>query len=101
MAFQIFPGEILHFFPCYQEIACPLGELGKINHIVVCPFIVGVDRSLGTHKTDISFAGNHGGHRFICPKTADQIQSNAFLLKISFFNCHIHWSIKDGVSDFI
>ena len=98
---QVIPRKFRHFLPCDEEIACPLGELGKIHDIIIGPFIIGINGRFRPHETDIRFAGEDGGHHFVSSESTDKLQPDIFIFKIAFFDGHIHGRVKNGVGDFV
>ena len=100
LSFQILPGKVA-VIPCNHKVPCTLRQLCKVDHWVVGFAQIRVDRGFRSHKSDIRFTGQNGGHCFVCTKAGHQCQINAFLCEIAFFDRHIHRGIEDGMCYFI
>ena len=69
----------------YPLFSGSLGKLGKIDHIVLFPLLININRGFRTHKTNIGFPGKYSSHRFICSQSVDQLDVQPFFFKIAFF----------------
>ena len=98
---QIFPGEIRLRLPPDQEVSGPLGQLGKIDRIVLGALLIYVDAGLGSHESDLGIAGDEGGHDLVGSASVYQGQVNAFFLEIAQLNGRVLGGIEDGMSDLI
>src|SRR5699024_6517102 len=91
----IFPRKIRFFRFGYQKSTVRLGELGKIDSIVLGVLCVYIHRCFRTDKGNIYTIGQQGGHRFVATPCSLQFHIHSFFFKNSFFQCDILWCIKD------
>ena len=54
-AFYHIPGKIVNGLAGHQEVPGTLGQLGKINYIILSAACIGIDGGFASHKTDVSF----------------------------------------------
>ena len=100
-SFQVTPLKIRHLFPCYQKVSRTLGSLCEVYHRVVGAFKIRVHGCFRSHKSDLRLPGNDRCHRLIRPVPGHQVEVEAFLCKISIFQCDILWGIKDRMCHLI
>ena len=87
--FQIFLFKIWHFFPGYKKISGTLGKLGKVYHRIIWPFLIRINKSFCTYKSDFCLTGKHSCHYLICTQARNQGQIQPFILKVSLFNINV------------
>ena len=93
--------EIINGSPGYKKVTGPLGQLCKIDQIIVRILIVNINGRFAAHETNVRLAGDNGGSSFVGTETGDQGQINSFVLEITVFNCHILGSVEDRMGYFV
>ena len=78
-----------------KKIPGSLSQLGKVYNSIRSPLLIGIDRCFRSHKSDICLTGYYGSHCLIRSKTGHKCQIQPLIFKISLFDCHILWCIKD------
>ena len=57
--------KIFHWLPSHKEATVPLGQLGKIDGVILQILICHINAGFRSHETYLNFVGNQGAHDLI------------------------------------